>query len=85
MDWMYRNCSSTAQRGALDWLPRFKEAVMPVFNTLYENVASGKEAKIVIEANSCADYRTGLEAELEKMQQEEIWQVGRQIRKLRPK
>ena len=85
MDWMYRNCSTTAQRGALDWLPRFKEAVMPVFDTLYENVASGKEAKIAIEANSCADYRTGLEAELEKMQQEEIWQVGRQIRKLRSK
>ena len=34
MDWMYANCSATAQRGALDWKPKFKKAVMPVFKEL---------------------------------------------------
>ena len=31
MDWMYSNCSATAQRGALDWRPKFRDAVLPVF------------------------------------------------------
>jgi ketol-acid reductoisomerase len=84
MDWMYQNCSTTAQRGALDWMPRFKEAVMPVFDALYEDVANGVEAANVIKANSRADYKECLSAELEKMQQEELWQVGKQVRKLRP-
>ncbi len=42
MDWMYANCSTTAQRGALDWKGRFREAVEPVFNDLYQSVLSGK-------------------------------------------
>ncbi len=84
MDWMFGNCSSTAQRGALDWLPRFRDAVMPVFDLLYKKVENGEEAEIVINANSRKDYKKDLEAELEKMRQEEIWQVGTQVRKLRP-
>src|ERR1700751_4893134 len=43
MDWMYSNCSATAQRGALDWKPRFKKAVAPVFKELYKRVKTGKE------------------------------------------
>ncbi len=31
MDWMYANCSATAQRGALDWRHKFREATLPVF------------------------------------------------------
>ncbi|MGB6977206.1 MAG: ketol-acid reductoisomerase [Gammaproteobacteria bacterium] len=84
MDWMFSNCSTTAQRGALDWLPRFKEAVLPVFASLYQSVASGKETEIVITANSREDYRDRLAAELKQMHEDEIWQVGRQVRKLRP-
>lgn len=84
MDWMYSNCSTTAQRGALDWMPRFEAAVMPVFKSLYESVASGKEAEIVIAANGQENYKALLDAELKQMQQEEIWQVGREVRKLRP-
>ncbi|MBS0359382.1 MAG: ketol-acid reductoisomerase [Proteobacteria bacterium] len=83
MDWMFGNCSTTAQRGALDWMPRFKEAVLPLFESLYENVANGKEAEIVIAANSQKDYRERLQSELESMRQEEIWQVGEKVRKLR--
>ena len=26
MDWMYANCSTTAQRGALDWWKKFRDA-----------------------------------------------------------
>jgi ketol-acid reductoisomerase len=84
MDWMYANCSTTAQRGALDWLPRFKQAVTPVFAELYESVKSGKEAEIVIEANSKPDYKERLEAELSEMHNSEIWQAGKEVRKLRP-
>lgn len=84
MDWMYSNCSTTAQRGALDWLPRFRDAVMPVFEDLYQSVASGKEAQIVIEANSRPDYRERLSSELAKMRNSEIWRAGAMVRKLRP-
>ena len=38
MDWMYANCSTTAQRGALDWKGPFREAVAPVFDKLYDSV-----------------------------------------------
>ncbi len=85
MDWMYGNCSTTAQRGALDWLPQFKEAVYPVFEKLYKSVADGTETARVIAANSQQDYREKLTEELEKMRQEELWQVGAQVRNLRPK
>ena len=84
MDWMYQNCSTTAQRGALDWLPKFKQAVLPVFNSLYDSVVSGHEADVVIKANSRADYKERLTAELNQMQNEEIWRVGKTVRKLRP-
>ncbi|MFP4088828.1 MAG: ketol-acid reductoisomerase [Cyclobacteriaceae bacterium] len=85
MDWMYANCSTTAQRGALDWWKKFRDAVAPVFEDLYESVASGKEAKITIEANSKSDYRPKLEKELDELRNSEMWQAGAQVRKLRPK
>ena len=66
MDWMYANCSTTAQRGALDWRHKFRDAVKPVFAELYESVATGNEAKITIEANAKADYREKLEEELKE-------------------
>lgn len=84
MDWMYANTSTTAQRGALDWRKRFKDAVQPVFNELYESVASGKEAQIVIEANSKDDYRVKLEEELKEIRESEMWQTGKVVRSLRP-
>ncbi len=82
---MYRNCSTTAQRGALDWKSRFKEALMPLFQELYQSVSSGKEAAIVIELNSRDDYKEQLNNELDQMAQEEIWQVGNRVRELRSK
>lgn len=85
MDWMYANCSTTAQRGALDWRHKFREAVAPVFEELYESVSSGNEAKIVIEANSKTDYREKLDAELAEVRNSEMWQAGSQVRKLRAK
>jgi ketol-acid reductoisomerase len=85
MDWMYANCSTTAQRGALDWWKKFRDAVAPVFEDLYESVASGNEAKITIEANSQSDYRPKLEKELDELRESEMWQAGAQVRKLRPK
>ncbi|MCB0340337.1 MAG: ketol-acid reductoisomerase, partial [Bdellovibrionales bacterium] len=78
------NCSTTAQRGALDWLGRFRDAVAPVFNELYESVATGKEAQIVIERNSKPDYKEKLDAELSELRNSELWQAGQQVRKLRP-
>ncbi|HVV68242.1 MAG TPA: ketol-acid reductoisomerase [Gammaproteobacteria bacterium] len=84
MDWMYANCSATAQRGALDWLPKFQQAVLPVFEALYKSVADGSETARVIEANGQANYKEKLNKELEQMRNEELWQVGAKVRALRP-
>ena len=84
MDWMYSNCSATAQRGALDWKPKFKKAVAPVFKTLYKSVASGKEAERVIENLSGKDYQKILAKELGEMGGSEMWRAGAAVRALRP-
>jgi len=84
MDWMYANCSTTAQRGALDWLGEFKNATKPVFERLYEEVANGNETRRTLDANSQADYREKLNEELSEMANREIWQAGAEVRKLRP-
>jgi ketol-acid reductoisomerase len=84
MDWMFANCSTTAQRGALDWRHKFREAVDPVFEDLYEKVKNGTETKIVLEANSDPNYRENLKKELDEIKNSEMWQAGEQVRKLRP-
>lgn len=84
MDWMFANTSVTAQRGALDWKAKFKAAVTPVFEELYDNVASGKEAARVIAEGSKADYREKLEEELREIRESELWQAGAAVRRLRP-
>ncbi len=84
MDWMYANTSVTAQRGALDWKHKFREAVTPVFEQLYQSVSSGNEAKVVIESGRKADYRESLEKELKELRESELWLAGKQVRNLRP-
>ena len=84
MDWMYANCSTTAQRGALDWWKKFRDAVSPVFEELYDSVATGEEAQRSIDSNSQPDYREKLEAELKELRESEMWQAGRTVRGLRP-
>lgn len=84
MDWMYANCSTTAQRGALDWWKRFRDATSPVFEELYNNVASGNEAQLSIDSNSKSDYREKLDAELTELRESEMWQAGKTVRSLRP-
>jgi ketol-acid reductoisomerase len=84
MDWMYANCSTTAQRGALDWRGEFRQAVEPVFDKLYESVALGEQTAIVLKTNSAPDYKEKLEAELKEMRQSEMWQAGAAVRSLRP-
>jgi ketol-acid reductoisomerase len=84
MDWMYANCSTTAQRGALDWRHEFREATAPVFEKLYKSVVDGEETRIVIEANSAADYKQKLNTELSDMRESEMWAAGATVRSLRP-
>lgn len=84
MDWMYVNCSTTAQRGALDWMTPFHDAIKPVMELLYDSVSSGREAQIAIDANSRPDYREGLEEELRRMRESELWRTAETVRKLRP-
>ena len=84
MDWMYANCSTTAQRGALDWRHEFRKATEPVFEKLYESVVSGEETRIVLEANGAPDYQVKLDAELKEMRESEMWQAGAAVRSLRP-
>jgi ketol-acid reductoisomerase len=84
MDWMYANCSTTAQRGALDWWKPFRDATKPVFEDLYNSVKAGKEAAKSIESNSKSDYRVKLEAELKELRDSEMWQAGATVRTLRP-
>ncbi len=85
MDWMFSNCSATAQRGALDWRPKFKDATLPVFNDLYNKVKSGEECKRVLDSTGSADYKQLLEKELKELRESELWQAGLAVRKLRPK
>jgi ketol-acid reductoisomerase len=84
MDWMYANCSTTAQRGALDWWKKFRDATLPVFSELYSEVAKGNEAQRSIDSNGKADYRVKLDAELKEMRESEMWQTGEVVRSLRP-
>jgi ketol-acid reductoisomerase len=84
MDWMYANCSTTAQRGALDWKDKFRDAVAPVFEELYDSVASGNEAQRSIDSNGQEGYRAKLEVELAELKNSEMWQAGKTVRSLRP-
>src|SRR5215475_3326060 len=85
MDWMYANCSATAQRGALDWKPRFKKAVLPVFNDLYQRVKTGKECTRVLSECGKPNYQEQLTKELAAIGNSEMWQAGKAVRSLRPK
>jgi ketol-acid reductoisomerase len=84
MDWMYANCSTTAQRGALDWFKKFRDASKPVFEDLYHKVETGDETRRVLDANSRKDYRQQLEKELKEVAESEMWQAGKAVRELRP-
>ncbi|MDM8515780.1 ketol-acid reductoisomerase [Desulfobacterales bacterium HSG16] len=84
MDWMFGNCSTTAQRGALDWAPKFRDAVVPVFDDLYESVQNGTETKRTLDRNSAPDYRERLEEELSVIRNSEMWRTGAAVRALRP-
>jgi ketol-acid reductoisomerase len=84
MDWMFANTSTTAQRGALDWKNKFRDAVAPVFEELYDAVISGNEAQRSIDSNSQPDYRVKLEAELKEIRESEMWLTGKAVRQLRP-
>ncbi|MGI5914252.1 MAG: ketol-acid reductoisomerase [Bacteroidales bacterium] len=84
MDFMYVNCSATAQRGALDWKGPFREATLPVFEELYRKVSSGEECVRVLESTSATNYREVLETELKEMRESELWKTGAAVRKLRP-
>ena len=84
MDWMYANCSTTAQRGALDWMGPFHDAIKPVMQKLYNSVKCGNEAQISIDANSKPDYREKLNAELKALRESEMWQTAVTVRQLRP-
>jgi ketol-acid reductoisomerase len=85
MDWMYSNCSATAQRGALDWRPQFAKAVMPVFEDLYARVKDGRECKRVLDSTGGANYKDLLGVELKELRESELWQAGAAVRALRPK
>ena len=84
MDWMYANCSTTAQRGALDWMGPFHDAIKPVMQKLYDSVKCGHEAQISIDSNSKPDYREGLEKELKALRESEMWRTAVTVRALRP-
>ncbi|KAJ2456327.1 Bifunctional acetohydroxyacid reductoisomerase [Coemansia sp. RSA 2336] len=84
MDWMYANCSVTAQRGALDWHQKFYDASLPVFKDLYESVKNGTESQRALDKNSQSDYRESLEVELKEIRESEIWRAGETVRSLRP-
>ena len=81
---MYANCSTTAQRGALDWAPKFRDVITPLVEECYQSVLNGTEAKIAIDSNSSEDYREKLEKELREVSSQEMWQAGKVLRNLRP-
>jgi ketol-acid reductoisomerase len=85
MDWMYSNCSATAQRGALDWKPKFKKATLPVFKDLYRRVKDGRECTRVLSATGGSNYQKLLQKELDQIHNSEMWRAGAAVRTLRPK
>ena len=85
MDWMYCNCSETARIGALRWKNRFRDGTRPLFESLYELVATGEETRIVLEKSKAPDYRQKLAEELKAMGNSEMWRAGATVRSLRPK
>jgi ketol-acid reductoisomerase len=84
MDWMFANCSATAQRGALGWAPKFRDAVAPLFTELYESVVTGEETRRTLEKNSSPNYREELNKELSELRNSEMWRTGAAVRALRP-
>lgn len=84
MDWMFANTSTTAQRGALDWMGPFHDATKPVFERLYHEVSTGHEAQRSIDSNSQPNYREGLNKELKALHDSELWRTGAAVRELRP-
>ena len=85
MDWLFSNCSTTAQRGALDWAPKFEKALKPLINDCYADVANGNETKVILESNSAPNYREKLDGELNKIAKQELWVVAKKMRELRCK
>jgi ketol-acid reductoisomerase len=84
MDWMFASCSTTAQRGALDWSKRFETAAKPLFELLYRDVQAGVESRRVLDTCSAPDYREKLEVELGAWRDSEMWRAGAAVRSLRP-
>ncbi len=84
MDWMFASCSTTAQRGALDWSRRFETAARPMFELLYRDVRAGVESQRVLDTCSAPDYREKLEVELGEWRNSEMWKAGAAVRSLRP-
>src|SRR5678810_778436 len=76
MDWMYANCSTTAQRGALDWWKKFRDATLPVFNDLDDSVSTGKESQRSIDLNSRPDYGERHAVAREGLRESEMGQAG---------
>jgi ketol-acid reductoisomerase len=84
VDWMIGACSTTAQRGALDWAKKFEEATKPVFAALYDSVRNGSETRRVLDTCGAAGYRDRLEGELDEWRNSEMWRTGATVRSLRP-
>jgi ketol-acid reductoisomerase len=85
MDWMYSNCSATAQHGALKWRPKFKKVTLPVFDELYKSVKGGIETKEVLRDCGKPNYKELLDKKLSDMGDSEMWLAGKAVRALRPK
>ena len=83
MDWLYLNCSTTAQRGALDWAPVFEKALKPIIQKCYKSVENGFEVKKLINVNNDSNYNTKLTNELKNISNQELWKVAKELRKLR--
>jgi ketol-acid reductoisomerase len=82
MDWMFENCSTTAQRGAIDWSENYYKVLKPEINKCYESVKSGKEAQISIESNNDINYRKNLQKELDEIKDQEMWKVQKLLKNL---
>jgi ketol-acid reductoisomerase len=74
---MANTCSTTARRGALDWAPKFEDAMKPLFERLYESVKDGSETRRALEFNGRPTYHEDLAKELKEVDNQEIWRAGR--------
>ena len=78
MDWLYENCSKTAQVGALEWSKQFEELLIPKIQECYDSVKDESEVKKIMNLD-----QEKLKQDLNELKEQELWQIHREMNNLK--